>query len=119
MQKLAVSAMLVAVVGLTFASKGGGGDKKKSPSFPFKNTFIPIRTMSGFTLKAGPAFAGSYQLGRERTQNYLSLNTITTYQRGNTIFVLPYKYKVNVSPYLNLPGKTNLQVLDLKIRMHK
>jgi hypothetical protein len=111
--------LMITVVGFAIASKGGGGDKKKSPSFPFKSCFTPIRTVNGFTLKAGPAYAGSYLLGQERAPNYISLNTITTYQKGNTIFVLPFKYKVSTSPYLGLSGKTNLQVLDFKISMHK
>jgi hypothetical protein len=119
-RKIAISLLLVAIVGLTFASKGGGGgDKKKTTSFPFKSSFTPIRTTTGFTLKVGPAYTGSYLLGQERTPHYVSLNTITTYQKGNTIFVLPYKYKVTTSPYLNLPGKTNLQVLDFRIQMHR
>ena len=119
MRQTAISLLLVAVVGLAIASKGGGGDKKNTPSFPFKSSFTPIRTANGFTLKAGPAYTGSFLLGQEKTANYISLNTIATYQKGNTIFVLPYKYKVPTSPYLNLSGKTNLQVLDFKIRMHK
>ncbi len=114
MRQTAISLLLIAVVGLTFASKGGGGDKKKAPAFPFKSSFTPIRTTNGFTLKAGPAYTGSYLLGQETTQNYISLNTITTYQKGNTIFVLPYKYKVTTSPYLNLSGKTNLQVVGFE-----
>jgi hypothetical protein len=119
-RQTAISLLLIAVVGLTFASKGGGGGAKKKPaSFPFKSSFTPIRTTTGFTLKVGPAYTGSYLLGQERTPHYVSLNTITTYQKGNTIFVLPYKYKVATSPYLNLPGKTNLQLLDFRIQMHK
>ena len=118
-RQIAISLLLVAVVGLAFASKGGGGDKKKGPSFPFKSSFTPIRTTNGFTLKTGPAYTGSYLLGQEKTQNYISLNTITTYQKGNTIFVLPYRYKVPTSPYLNLPGKTNMQLMDVRIRLGK
>ncbi len=118
-RKAIISVFLLTVFGLAIASKGGGGDKKKATKFPFKNTFTPIRTSGGFTLKAGPSFSGSYFLSQERTSNTLSFNTISTYQRGNTIYVLPYKYKVTTSPYLNLSGKSNLQVFDLKIRMHK
>ena len=119
-RQAAISLSMLAIVGLTFASKGGGGgDKKKATSIPFKSSFTPIRTTTGFTLKAGPAFTGSYLLGQERTPHYVSLNTITTYQKGNTIFILPYKCKVTTSPYLNLSGKTNLQVLDFRIQMHK
>lgn len=119
-RQTAISLLLLAIVGLTFASKGGGGgDKKKATSIPFKSSFTPIRTTTGFTLKAGPAYTGSYLLGQERTPHYVSLNTITTYQKGNTIFILPYKCKVTTSPYLNLSGKTNLQVLDFRIQMHR
>ena len=118
-RKVIISALLIVVAGLAFASKGGGGDKKKAANIPFKNNFTPIRTTNGFTLKAGPSYTGSYLLSQERTHNSVSFNTIATYQTGNTVFVIPYKYKVSTSPYLNLSGKTNLQVFDLKIRMHK
>ncbi|HZE86465.1 MAG TPA: hypothetical protein VE035_19225 [Puia sp.] len=118
-RKVIISSLLIIVAGLAFASKGGGGDKKKATNIPFKNNFTPIRTTNGFTLKTGPAYTGSYLLSQERTRNSVSFNTIATYQTGNTIFVIPYKYKVSTSPYLNLSGKTNLQMFDLKIRMHK
>lgn len=118
-RKVIISTMLIVVAGLTFASKGGGGDKKKAANIPFKNNFTPIRTTNGFTLKAGPSYTGTYMLSQQRTNNTVSFNTIATYQRGNTLFVIPYKYKVSTSPYLNLSGKTNLQVFDLKIKMHR
>jgi len=119
MRKVLVSLLLIAVVGLSFASKGGGGDKKKSNSVILKKDFAPIRTTNGFTLKAGPTYTGSYFTGQEKTQNYISFHTVTTYEKGNTLFVMPYNYKVTTSPYLNMPGRTNLKMLDLKIRMHK
>lgn len=118
-RKAFISALLVIVVGLAFASKGGGGDKKKNNSPALKKDFTPIRTTNGFTLKTGPTFAGSYFVSQEKTKNYISFHNIATYEKGNTLFVMPYNYKVTTSPYLNLSGKTNLQVVDLKIRMHK
>jgi hypothetical protein len=117
-RKAISSVLLITVVGLAVASKGGGGEKKKA-EIPFKNDFTPIRTTNGFTLKAGPAYTGSYLLGQERTKNSISFSTIATYQKGNAVFVLPYTYKVNVSPYQNLSGRNNLHILDLKIKMHK
>ena len=104
--------------GLTFASKGGGGDNKKA-NVPLKTNFVPIRTTSGFTLKAGPTYAGSYSVGTENTHNYVSFNTLVTYEKGNSIYIMPYKYKMNTSSvYLNNSG-SNLQLLDLRIKMHK
>jgi len=117
MRKMLISTLMIAVVGLTFASKGGGGDKKNT-NIPLKTNFTPIRTTNGFTLKAGPSYAGSYVLGQEKTDNHISFNTLITYQKGNSIYILPYKYKVNTSVYLNNTGN-NLQLLDLRIRMHK
>jgi hypothetical protein len=118
MRKALVSTLLVAVVGLALASKGGGGDKKSSNNIPLKTNFIPIRTSNGFTLKSGPSYAGSYMLGQQKTKNLVSFNTVITYQQGNSIYILPYRYKVSSSVYLNGGANTN-QVLDLRIRMHK
>lgn len=114
-RKLLVSALLIAVVGLADASKGGGGEKKKETN-TFKTNFTPIRTTSGFTLKTGPSITANYSLGTEKTPNYISFNTLITYQKGNSIYVMPYHYKINTSMYLNNSGN-NLQLLDLRINM--
>jgi hypothetical protein len=119
MRQTIVSALMVAVVGLAFASKGGGGDKKGSNKIPLKTEFTPIRTTGTFTLKSGPTYTGSFVLGQEKTKNYLSINTLVTYQKGNSIFIIPYTYKVNNSTLMDGSRKTNLQLLDLRIKMHR
>ena|ERR1700744_1598287 len=116
-RKLLVSVLLIAVVGLASASKGGGGEKGKK-EIPLKTNFTPIRTTSGFTLKAGPTFTGNYLLNAEKTSTYVSFNTLVTYQKGNSIYVMPYHYKINTSVYLNNSGN-NLRLLDLRINMNK
>jgi hypothetical protein len=116
MRKTLISAVMLAVVGLTFASKGGGGDNKKATT-TLKTNFVPIRTTSGFTLKSGPTYAGSFVVGTEKTRNYVSFNTLVTYQKGNSTYILPYTYKINTSMYLKTSG-SNLQMLDLRIDMH-
>jgi len=118
MRRTLVSALLIAVVGLTFASKGGGGEKKKDNGIPLKASFTPIRTTAGFTLKAGPSYAGSYLLSSEKANNYVSFNTLITYEKGNSVFILPYRYKMNTSVYLNNSG-SNLRLLDLRVNLHK
>ena len=118
MRKMLVSTIMVGVVGLAFASKGGGGEKK-SANVPLKTNFTPIRTTNGFTLKTGPTFTGNYFLGTEKTNNYVSFNTLVTYEKGNSIYIMPYRYKVNSSIFLHNSGN-NLQLLDLRINMpHK
>jgi len=119
-RKLLVSTLLVAVVGLAFASKGGGGEKKKSNNPALKTNFTPIRTTSGLTLKAGPSFSGNFSLGVEKKDNYISFNTLVTYEKGNSTYILPYRYKINSSLFLRNSSNSSLQLLDLHINMpHK
>ena len=119
MRKTIVCVLMIAVVGLTFASKGGGGDKKSNNKIPLKTEFVPIRTTGTFTLKAGPSYTGSFLLGQEKTKSYISINSLVTYQKGNSIFIIPYTYKVNTPVLMDGSRKTNLQLLDLRIKMHR
>jgi hypothetical protein len=116
-RKALISTSLVAIVGLAVASKGGGGDKQKANA-PLKTNFVPIRTTTGFTLKAGPTFTGSTITSTEKTPDYVSFHTLITYQRGNTTFIMPRTFKVNSSVYMRNNSGSNLSLLDLKINMH-
>lgn len=117
-RKTVISTLMLAIVGLAFASKGGGGEKKNN-NIPLRTEFVPIRTTNNFTLKSGLSYRGSYSLGEEKTKNYVSIHTLVTYEKGNSLYIIPYKYKMNTSVYLNGDaGKSNLQMLDLRIKMH-
>jgi hypothetical protein len=116
-RKLLISASLVAVVGLAVASKGGGGDKQKANT-ALKTNFVPIRTTSGFTLKAGPTFTGSTIISTQKTPEYVSFNSLITYERGNMTYIMPHTYKVNSNMFLHNNTGSNLSLLDLRINMH-
>jgi hypothetical protein len=116
-RKALISASLIAVVGLAVASKGGGGDKQKS-NVPLKTNFVPIRTTTGFTLKAGPTFMGSSIIATEKTPEYVSFHTLITYQHGNSTFIMPRTLKVNSSVFMHNNSGSNLNLLDLRINMH-
>jgi hypothetical protein len=113
-KSLVVGLALVGTVVLALASSGGGGSKKKSLASA-KQGFTPLKSSHRLTLKAGPNYTGSYIYSTQRN-NILSYNTLVTYQKGNTIFILPYKYKLNTS---RIASKSNLNALDLKIRIRK
>jgi hypothetical protein len=112
----AVSLLFVGMFAIAFASKGGG-DKKNMGAF--KNTFTPIRSASPFSLKTTPVYTGSTFSIQAAENNKVSLHTMITYQRGNTTFILPFRYKVNVAELNNTSTKTNLQFLGVKIKMPK
>ena len=119
MRKTLVSTIMLAVFGLAFASKGGGGEKKAANN-PLKTNFTPIRTNNYFTLKAGPSFSNTIVLGSEKKNNVVSFNTLVTYEKGNMMYIMPYKYKINNNLFLHNTSNSSLQLLDLHINMsHK
>lgn len=113
-RKLLIAALFIGVAGVAAASMGGEKKGKKA-SKPTED-FVPIRTSAGFTLKAGPSYKGSLGLTSNKTGNQLSINTLVTYQKGNTTYIMPYNSRITI-------GKTsscnNTQLLNLKVRMHK
>lgn len=113
-RKLVVAFLLMGVAGLAIASMGGEKRNKKSnaPSA----AFTPIRTTAGFTLKAGPAYKGSFNLSQERTPGGLNFNSLVTYQKGNTTYIMPVNHRINLG---STSPVDNTQMLRLKVRMHK
>ena len=114
LKKTIISCTMIGVVALALASSGGG-DKKKSAA-PHNTTFTPIRTTNGFTLKAGPSYTGSHLFSVERGKGYVAYNSVVTYEKGNSVIILPHQSRVStgVAAY-----RSNLKLLDLKIRLYK
>jgi hypothetical protein len=121
MKKLIKSALFfvsfVIIVSLAFGSKGGD-DKGRKGNTKMKSDFVPIRISSSF-LKNGFTYSGSHIFSIQKEKTAFSFNTLVTYQRGNTTFIIPYKYKVNTGALSLSPAKSNLQMVGLKISMHK
>jgi hypothetical protein len=115
-RQLAISSVLLIIVVLAFASKGGGGEKKPGS---LNKEFTPIRSLSAFTLKSTSMYSGGYSFGHEKENNKLSVSSFVAYQKGNTIYILPYKYKINAGSFNSSTPKTNLQFLGVKIKMPK
>lgn len=113
LKKTLISCAMIGAVALAAVASSGGG-KKKSET-PLKPIYTPIRTTNGFTLKAGPSYAGSHIFSSERSRNFITYNTVVTYQKGSTVYMLPQQVKMNTKPTF----KTNLNLLDLKIKLHK
>ena len=112
LKKSVVCATLMSVVAIGLASSGGG---KKKTAFP-SPVFTPIRSTGSFTLKSRPDYAGSMGLSRVNDQNSVLYKSVVTYQKGNTIYVLPASYKISNQ---KMALRSNLNVLDLKIRLRK
>ena len=118
LKKSIICCAMIGAVAVAVASSGGG-DKRKSE--PLKPEFTPIRTTNGFTLKAGATYMGSNLLSSVRGYNLVTYNTIVTYQKGNTVYILPQQIKIGstTSQYKPVLQKSNFKLLDLKINLHK
>jgi hypothetical protein len=104
-------------VGLAFGSKGGDKNKKRTANL--QSDFVPIRLTNSFILKNGFTYSGSRVFSVQKENSTFSINSIVTYQRGNTTFIMPYKYRVNTASFRITPAKSNLQMVGVKISMHK
>jgi hypothetical protein len=92
-RKLA-TAVLVTVSFGAFAIVGDPGGKKAS-----KSTYSPSKPVSytskGFSLRSGYNYKGNnFFSGTVKKQSYIMVNTVVTYQKGNTTYIMPLKKKV-------------------------
>jgi hypothetical protein len=113
LKKSIVSFAFIGVVALALASSGGGNKKKANKLF--QPEFAPIRTTGGFSMKPGISYSGSFITSSQKTKSSLNLNSLITYQRGNVIYILPNQHRINLSK----SAKSNLNVVDLKINLHR
>lgn len=89
-----ITALLIVGSLAAFATLGDGSGKKTIHS---KNllSYKPIYNYKHFTLKSGYSYRGSNVFTLNSYQrNYITLNKVITYQKGNTTYILPLKRKV-------------------------
>ena len=113
---LKITAILL-LTGFTFAALGsiGGGTKAKSSGL-IRAEFSPIRTTRGFTVRGGLTYKGSMILKEERTKSFINYNSLIAYEKGNSTFLLPNKYKLSLTPS---NSRNCLQLFNLKIKLSK
>ncbi|MBI1344555.1 MAG: hypothetical protein GC171_16665 [Terrimonas sp.] len=89
-----VTAVLVTVSAITaFATLGDGNAKNKKSSL-LANRYTKI-TPGKFSLKSGYQYRGSQIISQQSENNIISLNSVITYQKGNTTYIVPLKTKLN------------------------
>lgn len=113
---LKITAILL-FTGFTFAALGsiGGGTKAKSGGL-VRPEFSPVKTNRGFSVRSGLTYKGSIILKEEKTKSFINYSALVTYEKGNSTFILPNKYKLALDPSST---KNSLQLLNLKIKLSK
>ena len=82
------TAVLVTASLAAFATLGDGGKKDHNNSVIVYNYSKTFSLRSGYNYKSNNLFAAP------ETKNFIMLNTVITYQKGNTTYVMPLRKKV-------------------------
>lgn len=117
LKKSLICATMLGLVVIALASSGGG--KKKSSS---SLGLIPVRANGTFSLKSKPSYAGSHVFSTVNLKNSTVYRSVITYQKGNTTFIIPTKYRLNNGAKLTFSSnsyRSNLKMLDLKLNLCK
>lgn len=91
-KKVAVLTLISATAIAAFASLGDGKVKGKKVSL-LNNK--PVVAPGKFSLKSGYQYRGSQIIDQQKVNNVVTLNSLVTYQKGNTTYILPLKTTVN------------------------
>jgi len=109
--------MLIAVV-LFSTLQGALADRgigKKSKSKVTLNISTPtiLRNSLSLNTKFGLRYTGSVMINQQTSGSSMLSNSLVTYQKGNTVYIIPYKQKVLI-PEIK-PGYTGMKLI---IRQH-
>jgi hypothetical protein len=91
-KKATVFVLITATAIAAFASLGDNHLKNKKASLLNNKSMV---TPGKFSLKSGYQYRGSQIINQQKSNNFVTLNSIVTYQKGNLTYILPLKTMVN------------------------
>ena len=94
---IAIVVILCGIGYLSFADRGGIGRKNK-PQFniEFHGT---LKNSIRFNLKSGLVFRGSDIISKQRIGNSVVTESVMSFQKGKTTYLIPYKQRIVVQEY--------------------
>lgn len=107
-KKLLAVMVLASVVVEAWADKGVGRRTKNNTTLNIIGSGN-IKNSIGFNMKSGLSYKGSLLNARIPVGNSLMGNSLVTYQKGNTTYIVPFKTKITV-PEMQ-PGYTGMKVI--------
>lgn len=101
--KISAILLLISFVSyIAIADRGGFGRRNKI-HFNIV-TLSTLKNSISFNLKSGLTYRGNTLLNKQQVGNSIFTNTLVSYQKGNTIYILPYKQKVFIQSYTPASG---------------
>ncbi|HOZ77081.1 MAG TPA: hypothetical protein PLY34_03755 [Ferruginibacter sp.] len=97
-KKAAIILALVSVTTVVFADRGTGKKSNKArTTLNITPTASSLKSTVMSNLKNGLSYKGSFLTTKHTTSAVITSNTMMTYQKGNTTYLLPYKSKMAVA----------------------
>jgi hypothetical protein len=94
-RRAAVALSLAACAISAFAVLGDKGKTPKNRSLLSNENLAVVR--GNFSLKSNYNFRGSQVINPNQKNEYINLNTVVTYQKGNTTYIVPLKKKIFIT----------------------
>jgi hypothetical protein len=95
-KKAAIILALVSVTTVVFADRGTGKKSKVKTTLNINSASTTLKSSILSNIKNGLAYKGSFLAPRQINNSVIINNTLMTYQKGNTTYIIPYKSKVTV-----------------------
>jgi hypothetical protein len=86
---------LAAIAISAYAILGDKGKTSKSRSLLTSQNFSV--SPGSFSLKSNYDFRGNHIINTDKSEAYISLNTVITYKKGNSTLIVPLKRKIYIS----------------------
>lgn len=96
--KLAVAALLFSLVTFVALADRGGFGRRNKIHFNI-TTLNTLKNSIAFNLKSGLNYKGATVLSHQMVGSSIFTNSLLSYEKGNTIYILPYKQRVLIQSY--------------------
>lgn len=94
-RRISVVFVLATCAVSSFAVLGDKGKTPRSNSLLTNQNFTIIR--GSFSLKSNYNFRGNQLINPTQSNEYINVNTVVTYQKGNATYIVPLKKKILIT----------------------
>lgn len=95
-KKILLLSILTGSMLVSFADRGAGKKSKNKVILNINTNNASFKNAISFNLKAGLKYKGSLLTNTQQQNNTLTATELITYQKGNSIYIVPYKQKIIV-----------------------
>lgn len=101
--KITAFALIFSFVALVATADRGGFGRRNRINFNIV-TVNTLKNSVAFNLKSGLKYKGNTILNQENVNGMINTNSILKYQKGNSIYILPYKQKILSQSFSSASG---------------